>query len=72
MLLRLTDILTADGTEWEDSLPISRDAPYVFLADADQAKLDAMKRKIGVNAYATADNCMDVLCATYGISDKLT
>ena len=72
VLLRLTDILAADGTEWEDGLPISRDAPYVFLADADQAKLDAMKRKIGVNAYATADNCMDVLCATYSISDKLT
>ena len=72
ILLRLTDILAEVGITWEDSLPISQKAPYMFTEGTDESKLDAMKRKIGVNAYATAENCMDVLFETYGIGDNLT
>ncbi len=69
VLRRLTGILAKDGTTWEDSLPISQEAPYTFSPDADQAALDKMKAKIGVNAYATASNCMDVLFDDYGIGE---
>ena len=72
ILLDLARMLTEDGTEWTDTLPISQEYPYTFLPDTETAKLDAMKRKIGVNAYATAPNCMDVLCETYGISENLS
>ncbi len=72
VLLRLTKILEDAGVEWEDSLYISRRTPYSFNADADESRLKSMKRKIGVNAYATAENCMDVLCEKYGIGDELT
>lgn len=70
ILLRLTDILAKAGNVWEDTLPITLDTPYDFLEDAGESKLNAMKHKIGVNAYATAVNCMDVLCRNYGIDEE--
>ena len=72
ILLRLTEILSRSGNEWQDTLPITPDQPYDFAEDAEEPKLAAMKRKIGVNAYATAQNCMDVLCENYGIGDQFT
>lgn len=72
ILLQLAEILEQDSTEWTDTLPISRAYPYTFLPDAEQSEIDAIKREIGVNAYATAENCMDVLCESYGISDSYT
>ncbi len=72
ILLRLTEILSRSGNEWQDTLPITPDQPYDFKDDAEESKLSAMKRKIGVNAYATAQNCMDVLCDQYGIGDAFT
>lgn len=72
ILLRVTEILAGAGVQWEDSLPITTETPYAFLEETSEAELDKMKGKIGVNAYATAENCMDVLCESYGISDKYT
>ena len=72
ILLRLTEILAKAGNEWEDTLPITPDMPYDFPDDAEESRLSAMKRKIGVNDYATAQNCMDVLCEQYGIGDQYT
>lgn len=72
ILLQLTDILSKAGNTWADTLPMTPDTPYEFLEDAEESKLAVMKRKIGVNAYATAQNCMDVLCKNYGIGDEYT
>lgn len=72
VLLRLTEILSKSGNEWEDTLPITADTPYDFLTDAEETELSSMKHKIGVNAYATAENCMEVLCKKYGIGDQFT
>ena len=72
ILLRLTEILSAAGNEWEDTLPITEDTPYDFQEDAESSKISTMKHKIGVNAYATAANCMDVLCRNYGIGEQYT
>ena len=49
ILLRLTEILSRSGNEWQDTLPITPDMPYDFAEDAEESKLSAMKRKIGVN-----------------------
>lgn len=72
ILLQLTEILAEAGVVWEDSLPVSMETPYAFLPDADEAATDKMKSKIGVNAYATAENCMEVLCSNYGISESFS
>ena len=72
ILLQLSEILANADVEWEDSLPISMDAPYAFLPDSKQEELDVMKAKIKVNAYATAANCMEVLCESYEIDKSYT
>ena len=72
ILLRLTSILSKAGNKWADTLPITPDTPYDFAEDAEESKISTMKHKIGVNAYATAENCMTVLCKSYGIGDQYT
>jgi len=70
ILLRLAEILDEYGIQWADTLPVSKMSPYNFQKDVEEEKLSKMKQKIGVNDYATAANCMDVLCDNYGISDS--
>ncbi len=72
VLLRLAEILERDGIEWEDTLPISCEAPFSFDAEADEESISRMKSEIGVNAYATAQNCVDVLAQDYQISEDYT
>lgn len=72
ILLKLVQILSDADVEWSDTLPISLNSPYRFRLDAKQDELYAMKKEIGVNHYATADNCIDVLCESYEISEDYT
>lgn len=72
VLLKLTKLLQEAGVEWVDTLPISRTAPYSFDAESSETSINAMKHTIGVNLYATAQNCMDVLIEDYKISDAYT
>ncbi len=72
ILLQLAEILEKEGVEWEDTLPISREEPFCFDSDASEDALKSMKSDIGVNAYATARNCIDVLVEDYRISDEYT
>ncbi|MBQ7013760.1 MAG: hypothetical protein IJN11_07615 [Oscillospiraceae bacterium] len=72
ILLRVTEILSDAGVEWTDVLPISREMPYSFDPEASEESLNAMKSTIGVNAYATAENCMDILLADFAITDAYT
>ncbi|MBE6757854.1 MAG: penicillin-binding protein [Ruminococcaceae bacterium] len=60
----LTDLLTARGEEWNDTLPISESAPYAFLEGRDTSVAE-LKRKLRLAEYATADNCMAALCRRY-------
>ncbi len=72
VLLQLAEILQKDNIEWEDTLPISRETPFAFDAETDAETISKMKAEIGVNDYATAQNCIDVLAEDYGISEDYT
>ena len=72
ILLELVQILSDAKLEWADTLPISMNAPYRFRMDVKQDELNYMKNIIGVNHYATADNCMQILCETYQIDENYT
>ncbi len=70
----LTDLLTLYEHEWTDSLPLSATAPYEFTDDANAKRL---KTKLGLNDYATAQNCYDEMVSrykleTYNEQDKRT
>ncbi len=72
VLLELVQILSEAKLQWADTLPISMNAPYRFRMGTPEEELDVMKNIIGVNHYATADNCMEILCQTYQIDENYT
>ncbi len=72
IILQLLQILSDAKINWTDSLPISTNAPYRFRVGTDDSDLHEMKKIIGVNDYATPENCMDVLCEKYEISEEFT
>ncbi|MBR1528363.1 MAG: hypothetical protein IJ642_03545 [Oscillospiraceae bacterium] len=72
ILLELVQILSEAKLQWADTLPISVNAPYRFRMDVSEEDLNLMKNIIGVNHYATADNCMQILCETYQIDENYT
>lgn len=55
------------GSNWEDTLPITMSEPYTFTDDSD---LDTLRSRLGVNVYATAEDCMYKLVKDYEISDE--
>ena len=71
ILLRIVRILQEEGYTWNDSLPISTEAPYTFTV-TDEDVLEKLKSDIKVNSYATAENCVQGLIADYAISDSYT
>ena len=71
VLLKIADFLTEEGYTYNDSLPVSKNAPFEFTTDDDSA-LSYLKSSLGVNVYATAENCMDKFAVDYDISDDLT
>ncbi len=71
ILLETVGILQGAGCEWNDTLPITRTAPYNFLPGNDAA-VAKLKSNLKLNDYATAENCMDKLIEDYGISEEYT
>lgn len=63
-LLRLTQLLTETGEEWNDSLPISDAKPYTFDEERGTG-VDTLKSKLRMASYATADNCMEEMIKLY-------
>ncbi len=72
VLLQLTELLEEANVEWVDTLPISQSPPFVFDAAYEETAVSRMKSEIGVNSYATAENCMAVLAEIYGIAEEYT
>lgn len=58
----LTDLLILYEHEWTDNLPMSMTAPYEFT---DEANAKRLKTKLGLNDYATAQNCYDEMVSKY-------
>lgn len=66
ILLKVAEILTANNEGWNDSLPVSKEAPYAFTEGAER-EIAALKENLNLNVYATVDNCMDALVEKYGL-----
>ncbi len=64
-------ILDRDGVAWIDTLPITAGQPYEYLEarDTDVVKL---KKNIGMQHYATADDCIAKLYSMYEIDESYT
>ena len=71
ILLQTIRMLGKAGYTWNDSLPISPEAPYSFTI-TDETALTALKTTLGLNDYATAENCVDKLMDDYNISSAYT
>lgn len=71
VLLRTAALLKDEGYSWNDTLPISQEMPYTFESGRD-SDIEALKKKLRLNDYATAENCVDKLIADYAISADYT
>lgn len=60
----LTELLTAYDREWTDQLPMTDVAPYAFT---DESGAKRLKSKLGLNDYATAQNCYDEMVTRYSL-----
>lgn len=69
IIYRVVTVLLNSGDKWNDSLPISVNAPYTFLAGKDE-DIAKMKEIINVAGYSNAEDCMYWLCRNYNIDDK--
>lgn len=67
-LLGIYKELKALGYEFEESIPISKRAPYAFTTD-DPSEIIS---DLNLNVYATAENCIDKLISDNEISDSYT
>ncbi|MDD7429133.1 MAG: penicillin-binding transpeptidase domain-containing protein [Oscillospiraceae bacterium] len=68
IILRTAEILREEGSDWEDILPISKALPFA-VDDTNENKVTEMRRHIGVQIYASPDQCIAAMCDNYGISD---
>lgn len=70
VLLSILEILEDCGEEWSSSLPITETEPYAFTEDVDSDAVTSCKETLGLNVYATAENCMDKLIEDYSIDTE--
>lgn len=71
VLIGITNMLAGYGVEPELSMPIEREAPHNFSTD-NEYTLEKFKSNLGLNVYATADNCMAKLIEDYEIGSEYT
>ncbi|MBQ5989515.1 MAG: hypothetical protein IJL67_08490 [Oscillospiraceae bacterium] len=69
VILRIADFLTREGYRYYDTLPMTAEAPFEFTTD-DEDDLSYLKSSLGVNVYATAENCMDKFIVDYDIDES--
>lgn len=68
IIFRVLTILIKNGEEWNESLPISKTAPYSFLHDKEK-QIDTLRSELNLGVYATVDNCMHEMYKVYEISE---
>ncbi|MGN0614031.1 MAG: peptidoglycan D,D-transpeptidase FtsI family protein [Porcipelethomonas sp.] len=69
ILLETLEILKEHGLTWNDSIPVTASAPYEFKEDSE-SDVKKLKELVGVNVYATAENCIDKLIDDYKIDSE--
>lgn len=67
----IAEILAEDGVEWIDTLPISMDAPYEYL-EARDSDIVKLRKTIGLQHYATAEDCLTEMFRQYEIDNSYT
>ncbi len=67
-LLALAGLLQERGEEWHDSLPISRQAPYVFDEERESG-VARLKEYLRMADYATADQCLSQMVERYALQE---
>ncbi len=72
-LVTLVGLLQKNNLEWRDELPMTKNEPYVFDTSEEsgfaQRNVSSMLQKLGLNHYATADNCVDAMIEKYELSE---
>ncbi len=68
IIYRVLTVLIENGEEWNESIPISKTAPYTFLSGKD-TQIDTLRKELNLGVYATVENCMHELYKTYEISE---
>lgn len=74
VIIELSNLLTRSGEEWIDLLPISQNMPYEFVMTDDKGEsnedmVKALVKVLGLNHYATAQNCADEMLQRYKLQD---
>ena len=67
VILKLCRLLTNKQTEWKDSLPLSKTAPFDF--SGSETSVQGLKSHLGLAHYATAGNCCDEMVERYKLWD---
>lgn len=68
IIWRLTSLLRESGEEWNDSCPIELDENGVaHFIDESESAINKMKSKLMLQAYATAQNCLDAMNEQYEV-----
>jgi penicillin-binding protein 2 len=68
IIYRVLTVLIENGEEWNESIPITKTAPYEFTDD--ESAVSTLKSKLNVGGYATVDNVMYQLYKTYEIGEE--
>ncbi len=70
VLLDTLKILKKHDLKWNDTIPISRTEPYEFNKDSTEEEQNTVKKIVGINLYATAQNCIEKLIDDYEIDKE--
>lgn len=71
MIYRVVTVLLNNGDKWNDSLPITVDAPYSFLTgEGKEEEIAELKEIINVAGYSSAEDCMHWICKNYKIDEN--
>ena len=69
IIYRVLTVLIKNNQEWNDSLPISKTAPYAFDETRPEA-VKTMKEKLNVASYTGVEDCIFQLYKTYNVDEK--
>ena len=64
----LIDLLKKSGIAWVDECPITQTEPYAFI-EGMESETAALKKKLRLNTYATAQNCIDEMIKQFEIKE---
>jgi penicillin-binding protein 2 len=64
-ILKMCELLEMYETSWNDVLPMTKESPYAFTDDTTAVK--QLLIKLGLNDYASAQNCYDEMVERYSL-----